>query len=309
MRASHCLSGDPFWGRLLAVAALSLTALLPATALSEEADNQKEGDSEWVRLLSDDTGGALALQTAIGRYEGRPPGASSDVVVDLVGAVHVGDRKYYRQLDRRFPQYDALLYELVAPPGTKVKRGQRLENDNPLGALQNGMKSVLGLEHQLEQIDYTRPNFVHADMSPKQLFQSMEERDEGFLKMYFRMVGQSIALQSRQMAEGESVEIDMMKAMLSDNPSRELKIVMAQQFNDLEGVISGLGGDQGSTLIEERNRIALEGLDREIRSGKKKLAVFYGAGHLMDMDERLRRDFNLRQTGKEWVTAWDLSDD
>ena len=33
--------------------------------------------------------------------------------------------------------------------------------------LQNGMKDMLELEHQLQHIDYHKDNFVHADMSPR----------------------------------------------------------------------------------------------------------------------------------------------
>ena len=43
--------------------------------------------------------------------------AGPPVTVDLIGAVHIGDVAYYAAAQRRFEQYDALLYELVAPKG------------------------------------------------------------------------------------------------------------------------------------------------------------------------------------------------
>ena len=263
-------------------------------------------DKDWMRVHQDKEEKPLSLQTAIGRYEGAGPKGS--VVVDLVGAVHVGDKSYYRELNKRFRDYDVVLYELVAAPETRIERGLKAKNDNPLGVLQNGMKATLGLEHQLEFIDYTRPNFVHADMTPTQMLESMKKREESFLKMYFRMVGQSIAQQSEKMAAGESMEIDLFKAVVSDNREQNMKIVLANQMADMEGMLDGLGGKQGSTLINERNRIAFEVLDRELKRGRRKVAVFYGAGHLSDMDKRLTNDFGLRQTGKDWVNAWDLTD-
>ena len=100
---------------------------------------QKEVGTEWVRLLSDSNGKPLAMQTAIVRYVPRKEGGGGNLqagnlqtgnlqtgagtTVDLIGAVHIGDRAYYQQLNRRFRQYDALLYELVAPEGTQVPRG------------------------------------------------------------------------------------------------------------------------------------------------------------------------------------------
>lgn len=267
-----------------------------------------EGDKEWVRSLKDDDDGVTALQTAIGRYEGTPPGASGPVRVDLVGAIHVGDQAYYHDLNKRFEGYDAVLYELVAPEGTVVPKGGRVGSDNPLGAMQNGMKGLLDLEHQLEIVDYTRPNFVHADMTPEELFSSMEARDEGFLKLYFRMVGQGIAEQTKAASKGESAEFDLMKAMFSEDRPRKMKVALAGQLTQLEGLLTSFGGEKGTTLIHERNRTALDVLDNEIAAGKKSVAIFYGAGHLTDMDKHLRERFGLRQTGKEWVTAWDLAE-
>ena len=289
-----------------------LTWPLAAAALSvawaETAIASDEGDDAWVRYEKTDDGEPLGLQTAIGRYEGTPRGASRRVVVDLVGAIHVGDAAYYRALNRKFRGYDVVLYELVAPEGTVVPRGGRVGNDSPLGAVQNGMASMLELDHQLQRVDYTRPNFVHADMSPTELLQSMKDRDEGFVQMYFRLLGQSIAEQSRQAAKGESAEVDLIMAMFSNDRARQLKIALASQLSQLESLLGGFGGEDGSTIIEERNRIALEDLQTQIDAGKRKIAVFYGAGHLTDMDERLRRDFGLRQTEKEWITAWDLQE-
>lgn len=296
--------------RLAWILTLALTTPVLAQKAASTLDKTAKptGDDEWVRALKDDDGKPIALQTAVARYEGTPPGARRPVTVDLVGAIHVGDRAYYKGLDRRFEQYDALLYELVAPKGTVVKQGTRVGNDNALGAMQNGMKGMLGLEHQLEVVDYTRPNFVHADMSFEQLLASMEERDEGFLKLYFRMVGQSLAQQSRATAKGESTEMDLMRAMFSNDRPRRMKIALSGQMSQLEGMLTSFGGENGTSLINERNRVALEVMAREIAAGKRQIGVFYGAGHLTDMDKRLREHFGLRQTSKEWVTAWDLAE-
>jgi hypothetical protein len=47
-------------------------------------------------------------------------------------------------------------------------------------------------------------------------------------------------------------------------------------------------------------------LDEQLHAGKEKLAIFYGAAHLPDMETRLlARGF--RRTELEWVTAWDVT--
>ena len=149
------------------------------------------------------------MQTAIVRYTAarrKPAGTAARPSRSiLIGAVHIGDIAYYRQLNEHFKQYDALLYELVAPEGTVVERGRGTSNAHPVGAMQNGIKTLLELDHQLEEIDYTQPNFVHADMSPDQFLQAMKDRNESFLQMYFRLLGQAMAHQSEMAAKGESL--------------------------------------------------------------------------------------------------------
>jgi hypothetical protein len=266
--------------------------------------------TDWVRLKLADNGDVLGMQTAIIRYA-RPPKAADPsqppVVVDLVGAVHVADVAYYQALNERFKQYDALLYELVAPPGTVVERGRGTSNANPVGAIQNGIKVLLELDHQLEQVDYTKPNFVHADLSPDQFLQSMKDRNESFLQMYFRLLGQAMAQQSDMAARGQSLDFDLISALFADDRPRRLKIGLAKQLAEMESLMVSFGGEKGSVLITERNKRALAVLREQIAAGKKKLGIFYGAGHLGDMDERLRKDFGLEPTEIIWLTAWDLT--
>jgi hypothetical protein len=265
---------------------------------------------DWVRLLQGDKGEVLGMQTAIVRYAAVPAGGvgAASVAVDLVGAVHIGDAAYYRQLNEHFKQYDALLYELVAPEGTVVEPGRGSSNAHPVGLMQNGIKRLLELDHQLEQIDYTKANFVHADMSPDEFAQSMKDRNESFLQMYFRMLGEAMAQQSEMASKGESLDIDIIAALFATDRPRRLKIALAKQLAEMESFMVSLGGEQGSVIISERNKKALGVLKQQLATGKKRLGIFYGAGHLNDMDERLRKDFRLQPVAITWLTAWNLAE-
>ena len=53
-----------------------------------------------------------ALEVGVIRLQHKETGA----VVDLVGAVHIGDAAYYQQLNKEFKAYEAVLYEMVKPP-------------------------------------------------------------------------------------------------------------------------------------------------------------------------------------------------
>lgn len=306
------------WLALLAAAsgfspASAQPAVAEAPAPAEQTTKIEQAEdrpgAEWVRVTEDKQGRPLGMQTAIVRYVSKPTSEGKAIAVDLIGAVHVGDLAYYTELNKRFEQYDALLYELVAPPGTRIEPGTKASNRHMLGAMQNSMKNMLKLEHQLEKIDYTKPNFVHADMSADQFFKSMDDRGESLVQMYFRMLGQSIAHQTAATSKGASADIDLMRALFAKDRSRQLKIAMARQMAEMESLLTAFGGEEGSTIITERNKTALRVLQQQLEGGNTKVGVFYGAGHLDDMDNRLRDEFGLEPVSVTWLTAWDLSAD
>lgn len=275
-------------------------------AADDKADD--EADHKFIRVVRNDAGQPLSMQTAVVSFIGAH-GTRPGVTVDLIGAVHVGDKSYYAELDKLFESYDVLLYELVAPEGTRIPKGGRKgSSGHPIGALQNGMKSMLELEHQLDCVDYTKPNFVHADMSPEEFSKTMTNRGESFMQMFLRMLGQGMAQQAINEQKGvtSNSEMAMLFALFSPDRARQLKIAMAEQFENVEGQMAIFDGPDGSTIITERNRKALEVLARELKAGKKKIGIFYGAGHLADMEKHLQADFDLQRDHEKWITAWKL---
>jgi hypothetical protein len=136
--------------------------------------------------------------------------------------------------------------------------------------------------------------------------ESMEEKQEGFFQLYCRMMGQAMAQQSQQAAQGESADLDIFSALLSPDRPRRLKIALAKQFESMESMLMGISGPNGSTLITERNKRALEVLEQQQAAGKQKIGIFYGAGHLADMHDRLVEEFDLQPIGTVWLEAWNL---
>jgi hypothetical protein len=257
----------------------------------------------FMRVRRDAQGRPLSLDTAVVSYV-YADGSKGDVRVDLVGAIHVGDKRYYDELNKLFESYDVVLYELVAPEGTRIpKEGRGAKGSaHPVGAMQDGLKTLLDLEHQLDCIDYTKNNFLHADMSPEEFNKTMAERGESFMQMFFRLMGAGMAQQGR----GGTSDADLIMALFSRDRTRRLKIAFADQMDSMGYQLEAINGPDGSTIITERNKKAFEVLDRELKAGKKKLAVFYGAGHLDDMEQRLLKDFGMKRSGQKWLTAWKL---
>ncbi len=273
------------------------------TSTAVQAD--KDGDrATFLRIKKSDKGEPESLQVAIARYtfdEGEFKGA----YVDLIGAVHVGSKEYYRELNKRFKTYDAMLYELVADPSAN-KPNKRAERGgiNPVGALQTGMKDFLDLKFQLDEVDYSPANFVHADISGEDFLEDMKQRGDSFLGLFARMMGAGLAAQNSK--KGEAQQSEMLLAILAKD-TMKLRRVMADQFESMDSQMAGMAHKDGkSTLLTERNTKAFQVMEKEMRSGKKKLAIFYGAGHLLDMHERLLRDYKATQTKLEWLDAWPL---
>ena len=215
---------------------------------------------------------------------------------------------YFNSLNKRFEQYDSLLYELVAPEGTVIpKGGGRREGvpTNPIAAMQKGMQSALGLEFQLEHIDYTKDNFRHADMTPDEFAESMKNNEESISKYALKAIGQSMALQSAGRG-GDS--IGMLMAMFSDNKELRMRRMFAKQMQDMESGMAIFRGKDGSTIIDHRNAKCMEVLKKEMAKGTKNIAIFYGAGHLVDMERRLMSDFQMKRGGTKWLEAWRLNE-
>ena len=295
---------------LLSVALVALFACLaPAMTMGQEKKQSdeteaKEGEySEHMRIQRDHRGRAWSMDTAITRFELTNENGKT-VFVDLIGAVHVGEKEYYDALNERFEMYDSMLYELIAPEGTVIpKGGGERDITNPIAALQVGMMSGLDLSFQLEQIDYTPKNFVHADMTPEEFAESWTENNESVSRILLKSMGHGIAMQSK--GKGPS-NFSFLAAGLSKNPTLKFRRVAAEQMMSMDAGMSIFDGDEGSTIIENRNAKAMKILKREIDAGKTKLGIFYGAGHLNDMQERLENEFQMKRSGKTWLLAWKL---
>ena len=132
----------------------------------------------------------------------------------------------------------------------------------------------------------------------------MHTRDESFLQMFSHMMGQAMATQFQQPATNSDARF--LFTLFAPGRELRLKKLLAKQFEGPAVTIQALEGGQGATLIGERNKRCLTVLRRQLESGGKRIAIFYGAGHVPDLSDRLIKDFGLRPASTKWITAWDL---
>jgi len=294
--------------RTSVVILLFLACCAPLLAAPPVVKKAKPAASKFLRIRRDGKGQPVALETAIVRYV--PASGEGDLEVDLIAAVHIGDRGYYDRLNKQFEHYDVLLYELVAPEGKRVPRRDK-PSDNPIAILQQIAKTVLDLDWQIDRIDYTRKNFVHADLSPNEMAEAIRKRGDdgvtlalGITADLLRKFNLEEMKKAKDPPTEEEFELDLSTLLDPDAPVK-LKRLMAQQFEAVAGG-TGLGKTLDTILVRDRNKAAMKVFQKQLARGKKKIAIFYGAAHMPDFEKRLRDDFGLKPKVHRWLTAWDL---
>lgn len=259
------------------------------------------GPRNYVRLLLDQkTSEPIALQTSIEHLSGTDSMGSFQI--DLISAVHIAESSYYKQLNSRFASYDGVLFELVADPSIDRNLiGQH--SDNPLSVGQKVLQNILGLSFQLEQINYRAANFIHADMSPEQFSESMQKRGESLSQMLLNVMLHSMANTDNRAPPNLS---DLIMLGFSQTRAVGLRRSLARQFQDMDSMLSALNGAEGSTIISERNKVAVAVAKAELGKGKRKLSIFYGGAHMPNMKEQIQSALVVRSEGVEWLNAWNL---
>ena len=235
--------------------------------------------------------------------------------IDLVGAIHIADSAYYADLNVRFATYDKVLYEMVdggdlprmlilkrkVDGGTATDeekaeyeklRGEMKERkeDSLFGMLINMLydtiSTQLQLQMQSEGIDYGKENFVFADVTQEELSKAMQDRGESWLGLIAKSMLSNIG------------EMDIF-SFLNPDPTQYKRMV-------LEALAKSTRTDsvmEQSSIVVARNAKCFEVLDGVLKDpAVKRVAIFYGAMHLRDMDERLKKmGYTLQKV--EWLDA------
>jgi hypothetical protein len=267
--------------------------------------------AKFIRVVHDPHDRPLALETATGHYVRSVNGKTCSV--DLIGAIHIADKKYYDALNERFKHYDAVLYELVMPENASVAHVGKGKSRNPLGRLQETLPEILNLDYQLKQINYLAKNFVHADLSPDAMAKAIKARGDTGPSVVLKVLMDLLTETGRQ-AENRAKknngvdfsELQLLAALIDPDRPMALKRLMADQMEMIEAG-TGLGPTLDTILVKDRNSAAIKVLDEQIRKGTMRIAIFYGAAHMPDFDHRLTSDLKFTREGMTWNRAWDLT--
>lgn len=283
----------------------------------QTASRAESPPAPYVRAAHDPDG-TTKLEVAV---RSLTPARGRGATLWLVGVTHLGTAEYYGQIQRFLDAQALVLFEGVGATNKSFAR--------PRGAdfnLQAALAKALGLEFQLHTIDYNRPHFQNSDLTVAELSRILSDAtprdapDPG---------GQAAPSEERGATELDAL-LDAMQgsgflgalaritvAVLEASPrlqaaTRVLLVeVLSGLPNDLPQMPGLPSGFQNllRVLIEERNLKVVEDVRRAVQTKPRprSIAIFYGAGHMTDLETRLRRALGYQPGEERWLTALAVS--
>jgi hypothetical protein len=291
----------------------------------------------YTRVFRPDTN-TVALQIALRHFD---PARHRGPTVWLVGASHIGEPAYYRALQKHLDAQTLVLFEGVnadahkrhvrepaAPatpaPGAAAAASSAEQSDAPPG-IQASLAESLGLVFQLDAIDYDRTNFLNSDLSIQEIARLMggasttpaetapgtHAGGPGTANPAFNYLMQAMDGSSFL---GSIMRIGVQFIGSSATLRAIAKLTFIETLGQLKGDLTAMRGippdlqELIKVLIEARNRAVIEDLKKESklvpRSGS--IAIFYGTGHMDDMEKRLTQELQYRPAGEVWLTAFSV---
>lgn len=337
MNALRLNQADPVLSRAW-VAVLSAWLLSP-TAFAQPTATNRPGAAALARFtvepfmrVTNGATGLVELQVAVRKLV---PTNGAGPVIWLSGASHIGETNYYALLQKHLDAQALVLFEGIhagrkregtngvarekpAPNSTLADQPEAAAKPGGRTSLQKDLAESLGLVFQLEAINYTRPNFLNSDLSVKELRELMDKDDEPAAPDSPKEKRKNEAFEALLKAmEGNSLFGSLLKAgfkLVGSNPKFQAmtKLALIEALGSIRGDLSrmkSLPEDMQrlmEVLIQSRNDAVLKDLRVELKrpTPPASISIFYGAGHMEDLERRLRREFGCRVESDQWLPAF-----
>jgi hypothetical protein len=281
----------------------------------------------YTRVANPDTN-TVQLQIALRKFI---PAEKAGPVIWLAGVMHVGEPEYYHALQRFLDAQTVVLYEGVNPEAhphhvhdaTAAASNDAMPAAPPTGtnagySMQSELARCLGLVFQLEAIDYDRTNFLNSDLSILQLQRIMAEGrppggpgQEGGTNVSFEVL---LQIMDGSSFLGSLFKIGMQLVASSPELQGVAKLTLIEAAGRLKGDLSDVQGLPPDwkrlvqVLIRARNQHLLGDLNAELKkiSPSGSIAVFYGAGHMDDLEKRVTGELHYRPADEVWLCAFSV---
>ena len=291
-------------GRWLApLAGLALIASGCATSRSDPAVDASP--RPYLRQAS--TNGVMSLEVcarSLVPVRGRGP------TVWLVGVTHLGESRYYTELQRFLEEQTLVLFE-----GIGATNGEFRSTQEDTYSLQADLARSLGLAFQLNAIDYDQPHFRNSDLTLDQLAEAFSRMHEDQPAARGGLdVGQLVELMEGEGLMGALARLATTVIAASPRIQAAAKVTMIEAFSSLPANLKESLAVPPSlqpllvVLIDERDKVVVHDLQTALRSKPRpeSVALFYGAGHMADLEQRVRDALRYRPGEERWLTAFSV---
>jgi hypothetical protein len=240
------------------------------------------------------------LQTKARKYV-SPNGEGPDIW--LVGVAHIGEGDYYAQIQKLLDGQGAVFYEGVTRKGVDPTAAKDAgKNDPRQRSTYKMLSDTLGLEFQLLKINYNRPSFRNSDLSWEEMAALEAKAPKGAPGMSLSAIG--------NLLNPDSPQAKMLGTFLEgikDDPSsiEAMRLGMIETLSMPGAVDRAMSPALSNLVIKTRNSKVLEDLKIELKkdSPPKSVAIFFGAGHMGDLELHLTKDFGYKPGEERWFSA------
>ena len=281
----------------------------------------------YTRVVNPDSN-VVQLQIALRKFV---PAHHRGPAIWLAGTMHVGEPQYYHNVQKFLDGQTVVLFEGINSelhPRHVPHAGQPADdppppkpeqvNTNAGSSMQSTLATALGLVFQLDAIDYDRTNFLNSDLSVQQITRLMT----GDMNAVAAQPGQPGKSNPTfdallQVMDGSSFLGSLVKLgiqFIGSDPKLQAltKLTLIEMVGQMKGDIGGMRGlppdlkHLVQVLIEARNQNVITDLRTELKTVPRdgSIAVFYGTGHMDDLEKRLTTQLNYRPADEIWLTAF-----
>jgi hypothetical protein len=272
----------------------------------------------YTRVTRPDTN-TIALEIALREFV---PASGRGPTVWLSGVSHIGETNYYSNLQRHLDQKTIVLFEGVGARNKKLRFDPAEES-----SIQHTLATSLGLVFQLSAIDYDRAHFQNSDLTIPELQRllageaSSKEKPEsgkggegegrgsqGEESQQFQTL---MGVMDGSSALGMIVHLGIKFIGSTPKLQAMMKLAMIETLGRFQGDLSEAKGIPPEmqrlmrVIIRNRNDVVLRDLRQQMGHTHKgqSISIFYGAGHMTDLENRLVNDLRYRRRGELWLTA------
>jgi hypothetical protein len=168
----------------------------------------------------------------------------------------------------------------------------------PPEGIQTQLANALRVSFQLDEMDTSNPEWINADMDINQLQRSLAEYGEDSSQLLSMLEGESFSAKVAGFILNFVARSPQLSSMM------KLMVMDMLQFAEESDLLSQQMDASFKVIVDGRNNVVIEYLEDTIADHPehKDIAIFYGAGHMVGLEESLI-EMGYTPAGDQWTKA------